>query len=316
MSNFVIAQNKDYPVMTPILNTTKLVEIFIECDDFCQKLHSHLLANDLHLEQVGTMAESEMMSIVIFYHHSGFKCFKYYYECIILGRLRSYFPAALSYSRFVNLMKKSQLSLFTFLACCRLAWATEGNFIDATKLVVCHNKRIKDHKVFKAFAKRGKSSTGWFFGFKLHAVINQYGQLVIFNFTKGNVADNNPDLLQNITKRLNGFLFGDAGYITSLKQKFSQRGLELITKLRGNMKPIDLTPLQKHYLRHRGLIEPVFNLMKNHCDIDHSRHRSPQNFLINLWSGLIAYSFLDTFPTMPMYIHKMSKSEIDKIVLI
>jgi hypothetical protein len=304
--------------MTIILNTTKLTEIFIECDDFCKNLHNYLLTNNMETdtELTGMMTESEMMAIVIFYHHSGFKCFKYYYECIIMGKLKDFFPTCYSYTRFVHLMQKLNLSLFAFLTCCRLAAASEGNYIDSTKLVVSHNKRIMSHKVFKSYAKRGKSSTGWFFGFKLHAVINQYGQLVIFNFTTGNVADNNPNLLENITKRLEGFLYGDAGYITSLAQKFKERGLELITKIRDNMKPVELTPIQKHFLKFRGLIESVFNLMKNHCDIEHSRHRSTKNFFINLWSGLIAYSFLDEFPKMPEYVYKVSKNDFNKIVLI
>lgn len=303
--------------MTTILNTTKLAEIFIECDDFCKKISAYQLENGFETEPISElMSESEMMSIVIYYHHSGFKCFKYYYECIIQRVLKSYFPKSYSYTRFINLMKRLNFPLFAFLTACRLSASSQGNYIDATKLVVCHNKRIFSHKVFKGLANRGKSSTGWFFGLKLHAVINQYGQLVVFNITSGNVADNNPKLLDNLTKRLEGFLYGDAGYITSLAKKFKERGLELITKLRENMKPIEITPEQKHYLKHRGLIESVFNLMKNHCDIEHSRHRSVKNFIINLWSGLIAYSFMDSFPSMPNYISKFDKNDLDKIVLI
>lgn len=303
--------------MTTILNTTKLAEIFIECDDFCKKLSAYQLENNFETEPISElMSGSEMMSIVIYYHHSGFKCFKYYYEYIIQKVLKSYFPKSYSYTRFVNLMKRLNFPLFAFLTACRLSASSQGNYIDATKLVVCHNKRIFSHKVFKGLANRGKSSTGWFFGLKLHAVINQFGQLVVFNITSGNVADNNPKLLDNLTKRLEGFLYGDAGYITSLAKKFKERGLELITKLRENMKPIEITPEQKHYLKHRGLIESVFNLMKNHCDIEHSRHRSVKNFIINLWSGLIAYSFMDSFPSMPNYICKLDKNDLDKIVLI
>jgi hypothetical protein len=303
--------------MTTILNSTKLVEIFIECDDFCKKLSTYLLANDFEAESSSElMTESEMMSIVIYYHHSGFKCFKYYYQCIIQEVLKSYFPKTYSYSRFVNLMKRLNFPLFTFLTACRLSVPTEGNYIDSTKLVVSHNKRIFSHKVFKGIAKRGKSSTGWFFGLKLHAVINQFGQLVVFHVTSGNVADNNAMLLETITKRLKGFLYADAGYITSIAEKLKEKGLVLITKLRENMKPIQITPQQKHYLKHRGLIESVFNLMKNHCDIEHSRHRSVNNFFINLWSGLIAYSFMDETPNMPNYVYKFEKNDLHKIVLI
>jgi hypothetical protein len=304
-------------IMTAILNTTKLTDIFVLCDDFIKNLHQYQLDNDYQIEEKEElMTESEMMAIVIFYHHSGFKCFKYYYEQVIKKYLSSYFPKSYSYSRFVNLMKKLNFPLFAFLCACRLAESSNGNIIDATKLVVCHNKRIFDHKVFKGIAKRGKSSTGWFFGLKLHAIINEYGQLVIFEITSGNIADNNKTLLDKITQRLQGFLYGDAGYITSITKSLKDRELSLITKLRENMKPQELTPEQKHYLKHRGLIESVFNLMKNHCDIEHTRHRSVKNFFINLWSGIIAYTFMDEFPTMPKYVTKMGNTEITKIVLI
>lgn len=303
--------------MTAVLSTTKLLEIFIACDDFVKKLSQYQLEfNDQTEKKTEMMCESEMMSIVIFYHHSGFKCFKYYYECVIQGTLKSYFPRTYSYSRFVNLQQRLNFPLFAFLSACRLAGTTQGNFVDATKLIVCHNKRIFDHKVFKDFAKRGKSSTGWFFGFKLHAVINQWGQLVVFKITSGNVADNNPILLQSLTKRLEGFLYGDSGYITTLSNNLKDRGLELITKLRSNMKSKEYTPQQWHYLQHRGLIESVFNLMKSHCDIEHTRHRSVKNFFINLWSGLIAYSFMDSFPTMPVFVPKMGKNQHINFVLI
>ena len=303
--------------MTAVLNTTKLLEIFISCDDFTKKLSQYQLESNYQTEKnTEMMSESEMMAIVIFYHHSGFKCFKYYYECVIQGTLKSSFPRTYSYSRFVNLQQRLNFPLFAFLSACRLSCTTQGNFVDATKLVVCHNKRIFDHKVFKDLAKRGKSSTGWFFGFKLHAVINQWGQLVVFNITSGNVADNNPTLLESLTKRLEGFLYGDAGYITTLSNALKNRGLELITKLRSNMNPKEYTPEQWHYLQHRGLIESVFNLMKNHCDIEHTRHRSVKNFFINLWAGLIAYSFMDSFPTMPIFVPKIGKNENVNFVLI
>ena len=285
--------------MTTILNTNKLTEIFFECDEFIRKLNDYLASHHLETElPTQTMSESEMMAIVIFYHHSGFKCFKYYYEQCIQQSLHSFFPKTYSYTRFINLVKRLNLHLFMFLSATRLAVSSTGNYIDATKLVVCHKRRIHNNKVFKGVAKRGKSSTGWFFGFKLHAVINEYGQLVVFKITSGNVADNDKNLLEKLTQHLQGFLYGDAGYITSLAGQLKEKGVELITKLRKNMKRVGLNEEQKHYLRHRGLIESVFKLLKKHCNIEHSRHRSVKNFFINVWSALIAYTFMDSFPSI------------------
>lgn len=297
--------------MTITLQVTKLVEIFVMCDDFCKKFQTYHLENGLEMERpTQCMSESEMMSIIIFYHLSGFKCFKYYYTSIIQKTLKSYFPNTYSYPHFVAMMKRVNYCLFAFLHACRASCMGSGNYIDATKLVVCHNKRIPGHKVFNGIAKRGKSSMGWFFGFKLHAVINNLGQLVVFTVTPGNVSDANPSMLDTLTKRLKGFLYGDAGYLSSIAGSLSMRGLELITKVRENMKPKDLTPEQKYYLKHRGLIESVFNLMKNFCDIDHSRHRSVINFFVNLWAGLIAYTFMDELPSIPKYVHKVGQQEV------
>jgi hypothetical protein len=303
--------------MRIVLDTTKLVEIFIACDDLTKKLSTYCLENNLSEQSCERlMSESEMMTIVIYYHHSGFRCFKYYYEQIVQKAFKSYFPESYSYCRFVNLMKELNFPLFVLLTACRMSTATAGNYIDATKLVVSHNKRIPTHKTFAGIAKRGKTSTGWFFGFKLHAVINHFGQLVVLEVTPGNVADNNVELLQKLTRHLQGFLFGDAGYITSLTASLQQRGLQLITKLRENMKLQPLTPEEKYYLGHRGLIETVFDCLKNLCNIEHSRHRSVRNFFINLWAGLLAYTFMDRFPSIPTYVHKMNSIKCLDIVLI
>ncbi len=212
------------------------------------------------------MSTSERMAIVVFYHHSGFKCFKYYYEQVIQKAFASYFPHSYSYSR----LKELNFPLFVLLSAYCLTPTSEGNYIDATKLVVSDNKGMPSHKTFAGIARRGRSSTGWFFGFKLHAVINHSGQLVVFSVTAGKVADNNAHLLEKLTAHLQGFLFADAGYINSIARDLKERGLNLITKLRKNMKPQDLTPQEKHYLRHRGLSENVFDQLKNLCDLEHS----------------------------------------------
>lgn len=303
--------------MRIILDTTKLTDIFIVCDDFSQNLSTYCLAYQTPKQPADRlMSESEMMAIVIFYHHSGFKCFKYYYEQIICKALCSYFPLTYSYCRFVHRMQQLNFPLFVLLPACRMSVPTQGNYIDATKLVVSHNKRITQHKTFAGLAKRGKSSTGWFFGFKLHAVINHLGQLVVLQITPGNVADNNLNLLQQLTARLKGFLFGDAGYISSITKDLQERGLQLITKLRTNMKPQQLTPEEKYYLGHRGLIETVFGQLKNLCNIEHSRHRSVKNFFVNFFSALLAYTFLDTFPAIPTYVKKLSQINGTDSVLI
>jgi len=291
-----------------ILNTTKLTEIFIECDDFMKGIKEFMDAQGLpnpdnsRRKRERQMSESEMMTIIIYYHYSGFRCFKWYYNLVIKKAFASYFPTAFSYNRFIHLMSELNLYLTFFMAACRLSLPTKGNYIDSKKLVVSHNRRIKNHRVHKGIAKRGKSSTGWFFGFKLHLIINHLGEIVLFKLSPGNVADNNHDLLESIAEKLQCFLFGDKGYISKIAASLKMKGLHLITKLRKNMKKKQtLSPEQKYYMRHRGLIETVFDILKHIFDIEHSRNRSTKNYFANVLGAVIAYTFLDKIPCIPIY---------------
>lgn len=303
-----------------VLDSLKLLEIFVSSDDFCQKFQATQLpsANDRTpiIDVPHALSTSEMMAIVIFYHHSGIRCFCWYYQYVVPKHFAQDFPDLCSYNRFVQKMPRLGFILYAFLLSCRLAFATKGNYVDATKLVVCHHKRIFSHKVFEGYASRGKSSTGWFFGFKLHAILNSAGQLVHFELTTGKVADNNQDLLRQMADKFQGQLYGDKGYLTAIQQELEEKGMHLICKERKNMKKKVMNPEQKYYLKHRGLIESCFDLMKNFCEIEHSRHRSPKNFWVNLMAGLIAYTFLDKTPSIPQYQKIMEKEEILKIELI
>ena len=241
-----------------VLDTSKLIEIFVNCDDFCKELNAYELSQNCEQPTITSnragLSTSEMMSIAIFYHHSGIRCFSWYYQQVLQKYFKDYFPDLCSYNRFVQKMPRLFFPLYAFLLAHRLSHTTEGNYIDATKLVVCHNKRIFNHKVFQGFASRGKSFTGWFFGFKLHALINSQGQLAVFHITTGSVADNNQDLLRAFSERFHGFLYGDKGYISAIKEELAENGMVLICKNRKNMKKQPVTPEQKYYLKHRGLI--------------------------------------------------------------
>lgn len=297
------------------LDTAKLTEIYVESDDFLQGIEAFIANQELppsdkrRGKQNRKMSHSEMMAIIIFYHVSGFKCFKWYYNIVIKRILKSYFPNAYSYNRFIELMWELNIYLVFFMAVCRLSTPTQGNYIDSKKLVVSHNRRIKQHKTHKGLAKRGKSSTGWFFGFKLHLIINNLGRIVLFKLSPGNVADNNQDLLLSIAQKVQGFLFGDKGYLSKIAADLKTKGLHLITKLRKNMKPQQLTPEQKYYMKHRGLIETVFDILKHQLDIEHARNRSTKNYFANVLAALIAYTFLDKTPAIPTYKQKMGFEE-------
>jgi hypothetical protein len=198
---------------------------------------------------------------------------------------------------FVELMPWSFMPLVSFLNTCCFGKVTGISFIDSTSVAVCHIKRAKGHKTFKGLAGWGKSSVGWYFGFKLPLIINDCGELLAVSLTPGNTDDRKP--VPDMTKDLVGKLFGDRGYISqALFESLFERGLELMTKRRKNMKNALMPLLDKILLRKRPMIETVNDQLKNLCQIEHSRHRSPFNFLVNLVSGLIAYAYHPDKPSL------------------
>jgi len=281
----------------------KLIEIFIAVDDFCQAFDQWLeaYANDDFPRPrfEGVMHVSEILTIIIFYQYSGYKCFQYYFEQQVQHELKIYFPRQVGYKRFLQLISKSVPHLYIFVKWQGMfAEATGIYFIDSKKLPVCHNRRIHNHQVFKDLAARGRTSTGWFFGLKLHLVINHLGQLMNFAFTPGNVSDSNPDVLRHVLFKLKGNCFGDKGYLSKIFAELYEQGLKLVTKIRKNMKN-KLMPLkEKYHLFKRAVIESVFDILMTVFDIDHTRHRSPQNAMAHMLGALAAYSFMDQKPAV------------------
>ena len=179
----------------------------------------------------------------------------------------------------------------------RKGQATGIAFIDATSLVVCHNRRIYSHRVFKKIARRGKTSVGWFYGFKLHLVVNDRGELLAFQVTPGNVDDRRP--VPRLAKGLTGKLFGDRGYISQkLFEALLEQDLQLITKLRKGMQNKLLPLVDKLLLRKRALIETINDQLKNISQIEHTRYRSVINWMVNLLAGLVAYTHQPKKPSL------------------
>lgn len=284
-----------------------IVEIFCIIDDFCK--HFEQVSNRGSLcnperkrQRAYRMTLSEIMTILVMFHLSQYRTFKDFYTQFVQIYWRSEFPRLVSYNRFVELMKDSVIPLIVLLKCCSGSRETGKYYIDSTKLCVCHNMRISRHKVFKGLAQRGKTSTGWFFGFKLHLVLDEYGELVRFTLTSGNKDDRS--IVQKLVTNLKGWLFGDRGYISEkLSQSLHEQGLELITRLKKNMKEKPITALQKFFLNQRNLIETAIGQLKEICHVQHTRHRSPNNFLANLLSGLMAYVFKPKKPHVTWKFH-------------
>jgi hypothetical protein len=194
-------------------------------------------------------------------------------------------------------MQSTTLPMIIFLKTCCLGACTGISFIDSTPIRVCKNKRIKRNKVFKDTAQLGKSTMGFFFGFKLHLMINDKGEIINFVITQANVDDREPLKNERFIEKIKGKLFGDKGYVSSkLAQVLFIDGIQLITGIRNNMKNCLMEMSDKILLRKRSIIETINDELKNMCQIEHSRHRSFGNFISNLIAGLIAYCF---FPKKP-----------------
>ena len=287
----------------------ELLELFCDVDEFCLAFVPQWNKQLLQSQVIKRVREprlslSERMTIMIHFHQSHYRDFKAYYTQHVMKHLKSEFPDLISYNRFVELMPAMLLPLCVYLHQ-RKGTVTGLSFVDATKLAVCHNKRIARHKVFEGLAQRSKTSMGWFFGFKLHLIVNEAGELLAFCLTPGNVDDRKP--VPELAKTLFGKLFGDKGYISQqLFELLFAQGLQLITPIRKNMKNHLVPLVDKILLRKRAIIETINDQLKNISQIEHSRHRSVTNFMVNLLAGLIAYTHQEKKPSLNLSPEQLS----------
>ncbi|MBV8357721.1 MAG: IS982 family transposase [Deltaproteobacteria bacterium] len=270
----------------------RLVETFCAVDDFCKAFlpqwEAHLIGNGTAPRGPESgLCVSEIITILLVLHGSQFKYLKSFYQGVMGDVLRQYFPGMPCYERFVTLQKSVFIPLMFFLLS-RLGQRTGIYYIDSTALAVCHNRRIGRHKTFKGLAARGKTSMGWFFGFKLHLVFNQLNEIVAVKLTPGNVHDGAP--VEQLTQNLTGKLFGDKGYLGNKRAAaLLKRGLVLMTKVRKNMKALPLTLTDKLLLNARNMAETIIGHIKAFSSLNLPKHRTPINAFLHLLAALTAY---------------------------
>lgn len=281
-----------------------LTKLFVEIDDFMKEFEVQMkqqLIGDgsVQRDRETRLSMSEIMTIIVYFQISGYRTFKDYYIRHVSKHLCEEFPALLSYKRFVALKSRALFPLAAFMKSRRTGECTGISFVDSTTIVVSHSRRIHQHKVFKGLAQRGKSSTGWFYGFKLHLTVNEFGDILDFIFTPGNVDDHNEKLMTKLTKRIFGKLIGDKGYLSKkLFEQLWDKEIQLITKIKKNMKNVLMPILDKLLLRKRALIESINDQLKNIAQLEHTRHRSPINAMVNWVSALVAYSYQEKKPSI------------------
>jgi len=289
-----------------MISNDKVIEIFCLIDDFCKEMNQ-IIDQNVIVQDTGKkkrnrkskMSDSEVITIMILFHLKGCRCLKHFYINHVTQYMKDDFPETVSYNRFVELQKKHILPMTIFLQTCCLGKCSGISFLDSTVIKACHYKREKQNKVFKGVAAKGRGTMGWFYGFKLHIVINERGEIIDFLITQGNVDDRQPLKDKTFHDKVFGKIFADRGYIgKDLFEKLFIDGIHLITKIKKNMKNALVHIYDKILLRKRAVVESVNDILKNQCQIEHTRHRSFDNFISNLVSGLIAYSFYPTKPNI------------------
>jgi hypothetical protein len=281
-----------------------ILTVFCEIDDFCQVFEPRF--NQMLIEN-GTrqrckpcgLRNSEVMTILVMFHISGYRNLKTFYNGFVCQYWHKEFPDLPSYNRFVERERDVLIPLWCYLHLKRGS-CTGISFVDATTLKVCQNLRIPRHKVFRGSAGRGQTSIGWFYGFKLHLIINDRGEILSCYVTAGNCDDRKPVAgMVKKARRMFGKLFGDKGYISkALTECLQLEEVQLVTGIKKTMKNKLVNLSDKLLLRKRAIIETVNDQLKNISQIEHSRHRSLWNFLGNVAAGLIAYSFKEKKPSL------------------
>ena len=290
-----------------------ILEVFCAVDDFWQQFAPQWHAQGVtqgqrQREREADMAPSDIMTLLIWFHHSRYRTFKDCSTRFAQVHRRREFPKLLSYSRIVTWMPAMVVPLWAYLH--TLQGQTTGiSCSDSTKRRVCAHQRIHRHKVFADQAKRGQTSTGGFFGCTWHLVVRDQGELLSWCLTPGNVADRQP--VPKLVQHLIGKLVGDMS--AALAEQLRAVGIDLVTTIRTNMpnrlmhltdqvllrkRAIIETIIDQVLLRKRAIIETVIDQLKNISQIAHSRHRSPINFLVNVVCGLIAYCHQEHKPSL------------------
>jgi hypothetical protein len=275
--------------------------LFCDVDDFCKvfipQWRKQLLEDGTRKRQrEGQMTTSEIMTIVVSFHMSHYRDFKNYYLEYVSLMYKNEFPNLLSYTRFLAVMPRVITPMCAYFTSLK-GKPTGIEFIDSTSIKVCHNIRIRRHKTFNGIAQRGKGTMGWFYGFKLHLVVNHQGEIVAAKVTTGNVHDTQP--VRELAEGLTDKLYGDKGYLSkALEADLLDKGVSLITTVRKNMKAKAMSLWDRAMLSRRYIIETINDQLKNISYIEHSRHRSMNGFMLNLLAGLVAYCLKENKPSL------------------
>jgi len=243
-----------------------------------------------------------ILTLGIFRFATGVKDVKHYHRKLVssysqeLGRIPNYG----NFNALMNQATPYVIFLLEWICYSNKSTSNGAYFLDATSLKVCENKRIFDHKVCEDIAQRGKSSMGWFFGFKLHVVCDSLGRLVSLLITPGNTDDRK--FVLKLLKGLKGLCVADAGYVSKkLMHELYEQGLLLLTDVRNSMKRL-MSEAQHAVLKLRQRIEGIFSCLKHRLKAEASIARSPLGYVSRCLYACLTFALskeLETIALLP-----------------
>lgn len=266
-----------------------LIEIYCYVDNFIKRIQE----KNVNIGRPGVLNISSYITLSIFKNMYGIKTNKQLYE-FTKQYLQKDFPKLPSYQQFNDGISRYWRYSIALLYCMTRSIRANGHdvhFVDSTALPVCKILREKYAKLFKGIAKKSKSTMGWFYGFKLHLIINQNMEIEAIKFSDANTHDLTV-LDGDFIDQIKGFLVGDKGYLSKKKsQILSTQGILLFTKQRKNAQTkLPATRQQLRFIRQRLKIEATFHLLKNNFSLVSSFARSIQSYFANVCTSLLAYS--------------------------
>lgn len=276
-------------------NYNLIISEFCITDDFTQTVEIKKLVNVKRLRK-HKLAISEIIYIARKFYTSGYQTFKDFYTKFVTVFWRQWFPNLPSYNRFNELMRRYVPAIETqFLQWLMGKLRTESSvaIVDSSKLQICHMLRKKRAKksLLKRSARIGKNLAGFYFGFKLHFLMDMHGQPLNFRVTAANVDDRRA--LRTMLDGFRGTVVGDKGYLSAqLSKDLAKSGIRLLTRVKSNAKQIlPCTAHDRYLLQSRSFIETVFSKLKLGFNLEHSRHRSISGFMTHIFLCISSYYF-------------------------
>jgi hypothetical protein len=173
-------------------------------------------------------------------------------------------------------------------------------FVDGSPLPVCANKRIFHHKVMKKVAARSKSTMGWFYGMKLHILVDAGGNILGVTITPGNV-DERTQVVKLVGDIMDSLLIADAGYIKEIlkEELFEKNGVQFVTGVKRTMKKL-MSKEQHSLLKARQLVETVIGSVKHRLGMTFRLHRSIEGYQVHFVLTLLAYTLFKSLARIPL----------------